>query len=181
MLSRYVRHGTLFRDGNAASLSCCSDVAVSHSQTEAICWPAAEISAPMTYPTGVTVPDEVISRPNLQPRSIYPHRSHFAAWYYVVPEERTMNAPEISGHVALPIALMPAEEVEQLLTRFGRRSGILLDLAEIDQSPGAGSKGGEPYEHEAAPLRGRRRAVCYVLSMKRTGTSQLAKSADGAA
>jgi hypothetical protein len=72
-----------------------------------------------------------------------------------------MTAHEISGHVELPIALMTEEQVEQLLTRFGRRPGILLDPDEVHQSLEARSEGGEPPGREA-PQR-RRRAVCYVF------------------
>jgi hypothetical protein len=74
-----------------------------------------------------------------------------------------MNAPEISGHVELPIAYLAAEQVEQALTRFGRRPGILLDLDDVHQSPQVRSAGGEPEGPGATPLRRTHHAVCYVL------------------
>ena len=73
-----------------------------------------------------------------------------------------MSAPEISGHVELPFAYMTEEQVEQLLTRFGHRPGILLDPDEIDQSPETRSEGDEPQGHDAT--RPRPRVVCYALN-----------------
>ena len=76
--------------------------------------------------------------------------------------EGTMSEPTIAGHIELPIAFGSVEEVEELLTRLGRRSGLLVDTDHIHQSREARSDT-ESHGSAAAPLGRRRRAVCYVL------------------
>ena len=71
-----------------------------------------------------------------------------------------MSETTIAGHIELPIAFASTEEVEELLTRIGRRPGLLVDTDHIHQSAEARS---DVESQRAASLRIRRRAVCYVL------------------